>query len=49
MTSFFVFDKSQNGCDTSAVDNNFEKGCRKKVHATVPKGMEGGFEFFKEI
>ena len=21
----------------------------KKVHATIPKGMECGFEFFKEI
>ena len=23
----------------------FEKGCRKKVHATIPKGIVGDFEF----
>ena len=23
----------------------FEKGCRKKVNATIPKGIVGGFEF----
>ena len=23
----------------------FEKGCRKKVHATIPKGIVGGFQF----
>ena len=23
----------------------FEKGCRKKVRATIPKGIVGGFEF----
>ena len=22
----------------------FEKGCRKKVHATIPKSFVGGFE-----
>ena len=27
------------------VFNYFEKGCRKKVHATIPKGIVGGFEF----
>ena len=23
----------------------FEKGCRKKVHATILKGIVGGFKF----
>ena len=23
----------------------FEKGCREKVHARIPKGIVGGFEF----
>ena len=23
----------------------FEKGCRKKVHATIPKGIVGSFKF----
>ena len=27
------------------VYSHFEKGCGKKVHATIPKGIVGGFEF----
>ena len=29
----------------SVVYSYFEKCCRKNVHATIPKGIVGGFEF----
>ena len=31
--------------DYSEIYSYFEKGCRKKPHATIPKGIVGGFQF----
>ena len=29
---------------TVNISSYFEKGCRKNVHATIPKGIVGGFQ-----